>query len=55
MAGRGPRAIRSGGPRGPVAYSGSHEEVTRMITTDVYPGKDLGGLDLTVTDEMIHH
>src|SRR5262249_5234125 len=26
-----------------------------MITTDVYPGKDLGSLELTVTDEMIQH
>src|SRR2546427_917162 len=26
-----------------------------MATTDVYPGKDLGTLELTITDEMVHH
>ena len=26
-----------------------------MITTDVYPGKDLGALELTITDEMVQH
>ena len=26
-----------------------------MTTTDVYPGKDLGTLELTVTDEMVQH
>jgi acyl dehydratase len=26
-----------------------------MLTTDVYPGKDLGELELTITDEMIQH
>src|SRR3989441_12618924 len=26
-----------------------------MITTDVYPGKDLGTLELTITDEMVQH
>ena len=26
-----------------------------MMTTDVYPGKDLGTLELTVTDEMVQH
>src|SRR5438067_13424998 len=26
-----------------------------MMTTDVYPGKDLGTLELTITDEMVHH
>ena len=26
-----------------------------MITTDVYPGKDLGALELTITDDMIQH
>ena len=24
-----------------------------MMTTDVYPGKDLGTLELTITDEMV--
>ena len=26
-----------------------------MMTTDVYPGKDLGTLELTITDEMVQH
>ena len=26
-----------------------------MATMDVYPGKDLGTLELTITDEMVHH
>jgi acyl dehydratase len=26
-----------------------------MATTDVYPGKDLGTLELTITDEMVQH
>ena len=26
-----------------------------MTTTDVYPGKDLGTLELTITDEMVQH
>jgi len=26
-----------------------------MATTDVYPGKDLGTLALTITDEMVQH
>ena len=25
------------------------------MTTDVYAGKDLGTLDLTITDEMVQH
>src|SRR3989441_5865425 len=29
--------------------------ITPMITTDVYPGKDLGTLELTITDEMVQH
>jgi hypothetical protein len=31
------------------------EEIAPMMTTDVYPGKDLGTLELTVTDEMVQH
>lgn len=26
-----------------------------MLTTDVYPGKDLGTLELTITEEMVRH
>ena len=26
-----------------------------MVTTDVYPGKDLGTLELAITDEMVQH
>jgi hypothetical protein len=26
-----------------------------MTTTEVYPGKDLGTLELTITDEMVQH
>lgn len=26
-----------------------------MMTTDVYPGKDLGTLELAITDEMVQH
>jgi len=26
-----------------------------MITTDVHPGKDLGTLELTISDEMVQH
>ena len=26
-----------------------------MMATDVYPGKDLGTLELTITDEMVQH
>src|SRR3989454_9280160 len=33
----------------------SDQEDQRMITTDVYPGKDLGTLELTITDEMVQH
>src|SRR5216110_2305733 len=29
--------------------------IAAMATTDVYPGKDLGTLELTITDEMVHH
>src|SRR5207249_1459660 len=31
------------------------EEIAPMTMTDVYPGKDLGTLELTVTDEMVQH
>src|ERR1051325_4873735 len=35
---------------------GTHSRrITLMITTDVYPGKDLGALELAVTDEMVQH
>ena len=26
-----------------------------MMTTNVYPGKDLGALELTITDEMVQY
>ena len=26
-----------------------------MSTTDVYPGKDLGTLEFTITNEMVQH
>src|SRR5262245_59600243 len=29
--------------------------MARMATTDVYPGKDLGTLELAITDEMVQH
>jgi len=29
--------------------------IALMMTTDVYPGKDLGTLELTITDEMVQH
>jgi hypothetical protein len=40
------------------SLDGARRNVTRRIalmTTDVYAGKDLGTLDLTITDEMVQH
>src|SRR5262245_26289696 len=40
-----PRPLRETSPGGDAG----------MGATDVYPGKDLGTLELTITDEMVQH
>ena len=42
-------------PPPPRAERGAHARRIAPKTTDVYAGKDLGTLDVTVTDEMVQH
>src|SRR4029453_19024010 len=44
-----PARLDAGGPRDMT------RRIALMATMDVYPGKDLGTLELTITDEMVHH
>src|SRR5437773_4847425 len=47
---------RGGSTRRPVEVEATdQEEIAPMTMTDVYRGKDLGTLELTVTDEMVQH